>query len=203
LTLAGRPGQDQAGRDVTRAESKLRTQGLTSSARADQRPRAEALREQPLAAGASRAPLSPRVLADDVRVLERAARFIDANLGSVELQPSLIWKAAHVSRSRLYRVFAPLGGVSRYVARRRLAQAYAALTQPSEPRTIASIAHDLGFANVSHFARSFRTAFGRTARQVRSAAPAASADAPAPPPEHRSWIDDAAQLRADDGPERH
>jgi AraC-like DNA-binding protein len=153
--------------------------------------------------GGSRAPVSPRVLADDLRVFERAARFIDANLGSAELQPGQIWRAAHVSRSRLYRVFASLGGVARYVARQRLAEAYAALTRPGEARTIASIAHDFGFANVSHFARCFRAEFGRTARQVRSSAPAAPADHLVVLPERRSWFDGVGRPAAGDGQSRH
>jgi AraC-like DNA-binding protein len=117
----------------------------------------------------SQAPLSQRVLADDLRVFERAARYIDANFASVELEPSQIWKAANVSRSRLYRVFASVGGISKYIAQQRLAEAYAALILPDEHRTIASIAHDAGFANVSHFARAFRAAFGQTAGEVRRA----------------------------------
>jgi AraC-like DNA-binding protein len=131
---------------------------------------------------------SPRVLADDLRVLERATLFIESHLDRADLEPSAIWKAAHVSRSRLYRVFAALGGVSRYIAQRRLARAHAALTHPGEARTIARIAHDCGFANVSHFARSFRDAFGLTARQVRQGAGAAvPPEWPSLDEEARSW----------------
>jgi len=109
-----------------------------------------------------------RRAADDGRAFDRAAAYIECHLGSEDLQPSAIWKAANVSRSRLYRLFAPVGGVARYVIQQRLLRAHAALTNPRDPRTISAIAYDCGFTNVAHFARAFREAFGVTASQVRS-----------------------------------
>ncbi len=111
-----------------------------------------------------------RRVADDGRAFERAAAYIEAHLASAELQPSAIWKAANVSRSRLYRLFAPVGGVARYVIQQRLLRAHEALTDRRDPRTISAIAYDCGFTNVAHFARAFREAFGVTASQVRSGA---------------------------------
>lgn len=113
------------------------------------------------------APVSQRRLADDLQSFERAAAFIAANLASHRLDPSAVWKAANVSRSRLYRLFAPMGGVSKYVIQQRLLRAYEALSRPDDHRTIGKIAHDCGFANVAHFARAFRDAFGVTAKQLR------------------------------------
>jgi AraC-like DNA-binding protein len=120
------------------------------------------------APGAAMAP--SRRVADDGRAFERAAAYIEAHLASEDLQPSAIWKAANVSRSRLYRLFAPVGGVARYVIQQRLLRAHEALTDPGDPRTISAIAYDCGFTNVAHFARAFREAFGVTASQVRSGA---------------------------------
>jgi len=116
--------------------------------------------------GAADAPLRRR--ADDLRAFERAAAYIDAHLDSEDLEPSAIWKAANVSRSRLYRLFAPEGGVSKYVIQQRLLRARQALANPGDPRTISAIAYDCGFTNVAHFARAFREAFGVTASQVRN-----------------------------------
>ncbi len=110
---------------------------------------------------------SSRRQADDLRAFERAAAYIEAHLDSEDLEPSAIWKAANVSRSRLYRLFAPLGGVARYVLQQRLLRAREALSVPGDHRTIAAIAYDCGFTNVAHFARAFREAFGVTASQVR------------------------------------
>jgi AraC-like DNA-binding protein len=116
------------------------------------------------------APPASRRAADDGRAFERAAAYIEAHLASEGLQPSAIWKAANVSRSRLYRLFAPVGGVARYVIQQRLLRAHEALSDPAERRAISAIAYDCGFTNVAHFARAFREAFGVTASQVRSAA---------------------------------
>ena len=113
-----------------------------------------------------------RRMAEDLRAFERAAAYIDAHLDREDLEPSAIWKAASVSRSRLYRLFAPEGGVARYVIQQRLQRAHEALTNPVDPRTISAIAYDCGFTNVAHFARAFREAFGVTATQVRSGAEA-------------------------------
>ncbi len=112
------------------------------------------------------APLRRR--ADDLRAFERAAAYIEAHLDSEELEPRAIWKAANVSRSRLYRLFASEGGVSKYVIQQRLLRARQALANAGDPRTISAIAYDCGFTNVAHFARAFREAFGVTASQVRN-----------------------------------
>ncbi len=109
-----------------------------------------------------------RRVAEDQRAFGRAAAYIEAHLESEDLEPSAIWKAANVSRSRLYRLFASEGGVARYVIQHRLLRAHHALTNPADPRTISAIAYDCGFTNVAHFARAFREAFGVTATQVRS-----------------------------------
>ena len=113
-----------------------------------------------------------RRAAEDLRAFGRAAAFIDAHLDREDLEPSAIWKAANVSRSRLYRLFAPEGGVSRYVIQQRLLRAHQALVDANDPRTISAIAYDCGFTNVAHFARAFREAFGVTASQVRTGADA-------------------------------
>jgi AraC-like DNA-binding protein len=110
-----------------------------------------------------------RRMAEDLRAFERATAFIEANLDHEDLDPSAIWKAANVSRSRLYRLFAPVGGVARYMIQQRLLRAHDALSNAGDPRTISAIAYDCGFTNVAHFARTFRDAFGVTASQVRTA----------------------------------
>ena len=126
------------------------------------------------------AAVSQRRLADDVQSFERASAYIAANLCCPELGPHAIWRAANVSRSRLYRLFAPLGGVSKYIIQQRLLRAYEALTRADEHRTIGKIAHDCGFSNLAHFSRAFRETFGVTAKQVRSNAEHRGCDAGAP-----------------------
>lgn len=129
-----------------------------------------------------------RRLADDTQAFERATAYIAENLWRPELGPDAIWRAANVSRSRLYRLFAPIGGVSRYTIQQRLLRAYEALTRVDDHRTIGKIAHDCGFSNLAHFSRAFREAFGVTAKQVRrnaehrAAAPSRTEAPLGPPP---------------------
>jgi AraC-like DNA-binding protein len=75
-----------------------------------------------------------------------------------------------MSRSNLYRVFEETGGVARYIQRERLLEAHAALTDPTNTRSISAIAGDLCFADASSFSRTFKREFGHSPGEVRSAA---------------------------------
>jgi AraC-like DNA-binding protein len=97
----------------------------------------------------------------------RARRFIDANLTDPGLNPSSIARAAGLSRSALYRLFEPLGGVAAHVRRRRLEVARATLLDPTEARSLGELAHDLGFSSQALFSRLFREAFGYAPRELR------------------------------------
>jgi AraC-like DNA-binding protein len=107
-------------------------------------------------------------------------RFIDNNLHDPALTPDHIANQLAVARSTLSRSFAPLGGLARYIQRRRLEAIRALLRHPGETRSISELARTFGFASASHFAVAFRKAYGCTAREMRdqdsfmqSAAPAA------------------------------
>ncbi len=80
------------------------------------------------------------------RASERAPVFvairshIDAEIGSADLSVDQICHRFGISRSGLYRLFAPLGGVADYIRRRRLARAYRDLAEgegrpPGSPRS--------------------------------------------------------------------
>ncbi|ORE94014.1 helix-turn-helix domain-containing protein [Aurantimonas sp. 22II-16-19i] len=97
----------------------------------------------------------------------RAQQFIRRNLHDPRLGPDLIVARIGVSRSTLYRLFEPFGGVAAYILERRLEQAYRALGDSRDLRLIGTIAHGLGFASESQFSRSFRQRFGRTPSEVR------------------------------------
>jgi AraC-like DNA-binding protein len=86
--------------------------------------------------------------------------YIEQNLASPVLTPQAVAKAAHVSRSTLYRLFNGHGGVSRYIWQARLNQAWTALSSRDDTRTIGAIAFDLGFLSEAHFCHAFRHAFG-------------------------------------------
>ncbi len=102
--------------------------------------------------------------------LARIKRLIRANLSSATLGPARLCAMGGVSRSALYRLFEPLGGVARYIQRERLQSAYRLLTDPCDRRGIAQMAEAVGFFEPSSFSRAFRTHFGVAPRDLRMAA---------------------------------
>lgn len=92
--------------------------------------------------------------------LARAMSYIEQNLASHLLTPQAVARAAHVSRSTLYRLFRGSGGVSRAIWQTRLNHAWRALSSPQDSRSIGAVAFDLGFLSEAHFCRAFRHAFG-------------------------------------------
>lgn len=103
-------------------------------------------------------------------LLQRAKKQIDAHLH----EPA--WGAQHLaadlrlSRSTLYRVFEPYGGVAECIRQRRLARAHIMLADLNERRTVGDIALACGFPNDTSFSRAFRQAYGYAPREAREAA---------------------------------
>ncbi|WP_085033499.1 helix-turn-helix domain-containing protein [Ensifer aridi] len=116
-------------------------------------------------------------------VMERAHRYIHLNLHSPELTPEAICRELGISRTRLYQLFEPSGGVLNYIRRRRLLQAYADLSDPTNNRPIAEIAEAAGFDVAANFTRAFNHEFGASPREIRKAAAAERPVAPVPPSE--------------------
>jgi AraC-like DNA-binding protein len=87
--------------------------------------------------------------------------FLDTNLHNPDLGISDITDNFGVSRSTIFRDFAPEGGLDRYILRRRLERAYIDLNdQPATRGRITQIAESWGFQSMSHFYRVFRAEFG-------------------------------------------
>lgn len=106
----------------------------------------------------------PQIAAAQLRAIKR---HIDENLGG-DLSAGALCARFHVSRSSLYRLFEPLGGVAHYVQDRRLSHAFVALGDVANAhRRIADITFDCGFASEAHFSRAFRRTFGVSPRDVR------------------------------------
>jgi AraC-like DNA-binding protein len=102
--------------------------------------------------------------------LERIQRHIALHLGEA-LSPEGLGREFGISRSVLYRMFEPLGGVANYVQQRRLLQAFHVLTNPASRRLrVAEVAARLGFSSNAHFSRAFRVAFGASPSDVRAMA---------------------------------
>ena len=104
----------------------------------------------------------------DAALIGQARRFIDSRLTSPSLTPDAVARTLSISRTTLYRLFQPLGGVARYIQQRRLKRIHAILTDAADRRRIGDIAFEHGFSDEAAFARAFRREFGLTARDVRS-----------------------------------
>ncbi|MCJ2037046.1 helix-turn-helix domain-containing protein [Methylobacterium sp. J-068] len=107
-------------------------------------------------------------LREDLARRRQAEAFIEANLGDRDLSADSVAAGVAVSRSILYRSFAPDGGVARFVRQRRLERIRQMLRRQGETRSIATLAYAYGFASEHHFNRSFRTAFGQPPGQFRA-----------------------------------
>jgi len=137
--------------------------------------------EMPRAAEATRAliaatvaPSSPLAVDSEAHVerarLGRIRQIIRQNLRSTRLGPERLCKLAGVSRSQLYRLFEPFGGVARYIQSERLRQAHQALSDPTNTRDIVKVAEDFGFFDPSAFSRAFRREFDYSPTQLRMTA---------------------------------
>jgi AraC-like DNA-binding protein len=107
----------------------------------------------------------------EAATLERIRLHIASVLGSPELDPESLCGLFRISRTRLYRLFEPLGGVATYIQEQRLAQAYAELSSPAHDHShIFEIAFRWGFSSEAHFSRIFRHTFGLSPSEVRAQA---------------------------------
>lgn len=107
-----------------------------------------------------------------VEVRRRAADYIERVLADPTLSGERVANATGISRSVLYRAFP--GGISRYLSGRRLDRAFALLSDPGEPRSVADIGFAVGYTDASHFSTAFRKRFGASASDVRRSGPAAA-----------------------------
>jgi AraC-like DNA-binding protein len=103
-------------------------------------------------------------------VVDRLKRYIEENLASHDLSPRFLSERFRISRTQLYRIFEPLGGVAGYIQTRRLDRAFGLLRNPfSRNRPVSDIAYTAGFSNLAHFATAFRRAFGLSPSEARAA----------------------------------
>ncbi len=106
----------------------------------------------------------------------RAARLraikndIEARLAHGELSPGLVAKRHKISDSYIRKLFEGEGtSFSQFVLTRRLVHAHRMLTDPrSAERSIAWIAFEAGFGDLSYFNRTFKRFYGATPSEIRN-----------------------------------
>ncbi|WP_394886151.1 helix-turn-helix domain-containing protein (plasmid) [Mesorhizobium sp. AaZ16] len=103
-----------------------------------------------------------------IALMERARRYVQHNLGAADLTPDSMCRALGVSRTRLYQLFEPSGGVLHYIQSRRLFAAHVALSDPADGRRIVDIAEATGFSSAANFSRAFSKEFGYSPREARN-----------------------------------
>ncbi len=97
----------------------------------------------------------------------RVTQVIMERLSDHDLTPDKLCRAAGVSRSRLYRILEPAGGISNYIRRKRLLKTRDALADSSDRRTISTIAEEWGFTDASAYSRMFKSEFGLSPKEAR------------------------------------
>lgn len=95
--------------------------------------------------------------------LDAICAYIHDNLDTSDLDPEHLCRRFACSRAQLYRMFAPIGGVARYIRDSRLARCLDELTRSTGGRQqIIDVATRWGFSSHSHFCRAFRQVYGFT-----------------------------------------
>ncbi|AKR54413.1 AraC family transcriptional regulator [Devosia sp. H5989] len=100
-------------------------------------------------------------------LVERARRAIQQNLATPEFTPEELCRKIGTSRSKLYRLFEPFGGVAHYMQRQRLREARSMLSRSDEVLSVSRIGEMVGFADLSSFSRAFRREFGASPSDMR------------------------------------
>jgi AraC-like DNA-binding protein len=96
---------------------------------------------------------------------------IERRLSDPELRPLALLDEFAITRSTLYRLFEPFGGVNAYISERRLHYAFRQMADAVQPGPrISQLAFDLGFSHPSAFTRAFKNLFGMSPKDVRALA---------------------------------
>lgn len=105
----------------------------------------------------------------DAVIMVRASKLIAARLVDRNLTPEKLCQELGISRSRLYRIFEPVGGVLNYIGRQRLLKTRDDLGDSTNGSSISSIAEKWGFMDPSTYSRAFRKEFGISPKDARAA----------------------------------
>ncbi|MEG3619196.1 helix-turn-helix domain-containing protein [Magnetovibrio sp. PR-2] len=100
----------------------------------------------------------------------RAKLEIESNLHHAGLTVTSLCSKLGMTRTTVFRLFKPYGGVQAYIKDRRLKRcAEALVSQQHKNSRIYEIAYSWGFASEAHFSRAFKSKFGITPSEAREA----------------------------------
>lgn len=119
---------------------------------------------------------SSALLTVDLARREAAERFVLAHLDQRHLDAAAVAAGIGASRSGLYRLFAPDGGVAEFIMSRRLGAVRDAL-EAGAAEPLAALAETFGFTDESHLNRRFKRAYGVPAGAFRRAVAESGEDA--------------------------
>lgn len=115
----------------------------------------------------SNLPAEPTSIEVRRATFESLCRFIDRHLLDPNLGIDTLCRHHNLSRSTVYRLFKPQGGIMGYIVQRRLTRSYQMLRHAHGKRVkIIDIAMQCGFSNVSHFNYLFQRTFALTPSEV-------------------------------------
>ncbi|WP_237482564.1 AraC family transcriptional regulator [Lichenibacterium dinghuense] len=122
--------------------------------------------------------------------LARVERFIERNIAKTDLGPEAVCAHFRLSRTALYRLIQPLGGVAAVAHRHRTLAAHRLLTSEwGRDLAIDEVARRCGFGTGQSLRRAMADAYGASPREIRKAAVVLD-DAPPPvDPETSAWVD--------------
>jgi len=163
-------------------------------------PRAKAEDARPLAAGfvgLVNGLLATEPSPDEAKAVAQATaramkEYLRANLHRLDIGPDDLCRRFRCSRTTVYRLFQPVGGVRRFLIDERLKRCLIALTEaaPAQGLRVRDVAAAWGFDDPSHFSRRFTRAFGLapSEAQALNRDPAASDDASRTGPHWREAV---------------
>jgi len=105
-------------------------------------------------------------------LLQQVKSYIESQLADTDLDPAAIAAAHHISPRYLRKLFEGEGdSVARWIRSRRLDRCHRDLARPDLcDRSVSAVASHWGFTDAAHFSRLFKTTFGQSPREYRSAA---------------------------------
>ena len=110
-------------------------------------------------------PQPEEVLSEDEAFLLRLRNFIEENLAEDDLSVEALSREIALSRVQLYRKVQSLTGISVNELIRSIRLKKAASLLDQKWGSVSQVAYEVGFNNLSYFARCFREAYGKTPSQ--------------------------------------